>query len=96
MGTGYDTDASALSKNDNYVYYNFSKLGASDNKIFNKFKTVDSIKRECSYEITNQAYFDDLENKYLLDEKPVQKSEVEEYFENWNKNTTKVSWKDIN
>ena len=49
-----------------------------------------------SYKITNQAYFDDSENKYLLDEKPVQKSEVEEYFENWNKNTTKVSWEDIN
>ena len=49
-----------------------------------------------SYKITNQAYLDDSENKYLLEEKPVQKSEVEEYFENWNKNTTKVSWEDIN
>ena len=49
-----------------------------------------------SYKITNQAQLDDSENKYLLEEKPVQKSEVEEYFENWNKNTTKVSWEDIN
>ena len=49
-----------------------------------------------SYEITNQAYLDDSQNKYLLDDKSVQKNEVEEYFENWNKNTTKVSWEDIN
>ena len=49
-----------------------------------------------SYEITNQAYLDDSKKIYLIDDKSVQKSEVEKYFEDWNKNTTKVSWENIN
>lgn len=54
LGYGYDTDASAIAKSDNNTYYSFTKLGASDKKIFNKFKTGNEIKRYCTYEITNE------------------------------------------
>ncbi len=55
LGYVYDIDASAKAKNDNINYYSFSKLGdaGGTGKIFNKFKTGDSIKRYCDYEITN-------------------------------------------
>lgn len=55
LGYVYDIDASAKAKNNNINYYSFSKLGDSGGtgKIFNKFKTGDSIKRYCDYEITN-------------------------------------------
>ena len=54
LGYGYDTDASAIAKSDNNTYYSFTKLGAIDKKIFNKFKTGNEIKRYCTYEITNE------------------------------------------
>ncbi|MBE6727402.1 MAG: hypothetical protein E7562_02005 [Ruminococcaceae bacterium] len=64
---------------------------------YNGYKAISRISFSGnSYKITNQAYFDDSQNKYLIGDKTVQKNEVEEYFENWNKNTTKVAWKDIN
>lgn len=95
-----------LNYDDGKVYgYVHKKISIQDVKTDGSFMTFDydgykAISRisfsGSSYEITNQAYLDDSENKYLLDEKPVQKSAVEEYFENWNKNTTKVSWEDIN
>lgn len=55
LGYVYDIDASAKAKNNNINYYSFSKLGdaGGTGKIFNKFKTGDSIKRYCDYEITN-------------------------------------------
>ena len=53
LGYVYDIDVSAIPKSDNKTYYAFSKLGASDNKIFNHFKDGDEIKRYCTYEITN-------------------------------------------
>lgn len=55
LGYGYDTSVSAIAKSDNKTYYNFSKLGASDNKIFNHFKDGNDIKRYCTYEITNDV-----------------------------------------
>ena len=95
-----------LRYDDGKVYgYVLKRISIQDVKTDGSFMTFDydgykAISRisfsGSSYEITNQAYLDDSENKYLLDEKPVQKSEVEEYFENWNKNTTKISWEDIN
>lgn len=54
LGYGYDTDVSAIAKSDNQTYYSFSKLGASDKKIFNYFKTGNEIVRYCTYEITNE------------------------------------------
>ncbi len=94
-----------LRYDDGKVYgYVHKKISIQDVKTDGSFMTFDydgykAISRisfyGSSYEITNQAYLDDLENKYLLDGKSAQKSEVEEYFENWSKNTTKVSWEEI-
>lgn len=59
LGYVYDIDASAKAKN-NVNYYSFSKLGdaGGTGKIFNKFKTGDSIKRYCDFEITNEIIED--------------------------------------
>ena len=102
----YLSDFLFLRYDNGKVYgYVHKKISIQDVKTDGSFMTFDydgykAISRisfsGSSYKITNRAYLDDSENKYLLEEKPVQKSEVEEYFENWNKNTTKVSWEDIN
>lgn len=95
-----------LKYDDGKVYgYVHKKISIQDVKTDGSFMTFDyngykAISRisfsGSSYEITNQAYFDDSKNEYLLDDKSAQKKEVEEYFNSWNNNTTKVSWKDIN
>lgn len=60
---------------------------------YNGYRAISNISFSGnSYEITHKAYKDDSENKYLLDGKSAQKEEVEEYFDDWNENTTKVSW----
>lgn len=53
LGYGYDTDASAVAQKGNKSYYSFTKLGDSNNKLFNHFKTGSTIIRMCDYEITN-------------------------------------------
>lgn len=55
LGNGYDTDITAIQKNNNDFYYIFSQLGDKDNKIFNRFKTGETIERSCTYEITNEV-----------------------------------------
>ncbi len=100
------TDFLFLRYDDGKVYgYVHNRISMQDIKTDGSFMTFDydgynAISRisfsGTSYEITNLAYKDDSENKYLLDEESAQKSKVEEYFENWNKNTTKITWKEIN
>lgn len=67
LGYGYDTDVTAIAKKGNKSYYVFSKLGDSNNKLFNNFKdnNYGGIVRMCDYEITNDlmktsenGYFD--------------------------------------
>ena len=53
LGYKYDIDISAVSKKGNVSYYEFSKLGSSDNNIFNHFKTKKNIIRYCDFEIKN-------------------------------------------
>ncbi len=64
--------------------------GAGDNSISN-FSFFNS-----TFEINDLAYANDSDNKYLLDGKAVNKETVKKYFDDWNKNTTKVSWEKIN
>ncbi len=60
---------------------------------YNGYKAISRISFSGnSYEITNQAYLDDSQNKYLLGGKSATKEEVEKYFDDWNENTTKASW----
>ena len=102
----YLSDFLFLRYDDGKVYgYIHKKISIQDVKTDGSFMTFDyegykAISRisfsGSSYKITNQAYLDNLKNEYLLGDRSVQKNEVEEYFENWNKNTTKVSWEDIN
>lgn len=56
LGYVYDIDPSAKAKIKNENYYSFTKLGdeGGTGKLFNKFKSGDSIKRYCDYEITNE------------------------------------------
>ncbi len=42
--------------------------------------------------VTNLAYKDDSANAYLLNQKSATRDEVEKYFDDWNENTTKISW----
>ena len=51
LGYVYDTDVSAVAKNDNKTEYRFSSLG-DKNKIYEHYTT--NLKRKCTYEITNE------------------------------------------
>ena len=102
----YLSDFLFLRYDDGKVYgYVHKKISIQDIKTDGSFMTFgnDGYKAVSrisfsgiSYEIKNIAYLDDAQNTYLLEDKSVPKNEVEEYFENWNNNTTKVSWEDIN
>ncbi len=52
------------------------------------FEELDSV-------VTNLAYKDDSANTYQLNQKSATKDEVEKYFDDWNGNTTKISWTTI-
>lgn len=52
------------------------------------FEELDSV-------VTNFAYKDDSANTYQLNQKSATKDEVEKYFDDWNGNTTKISWTTI-
>ncbi len=43
-------------------------------------------------QVTNLAYKDESKNEYRLNEKPAEKEAVLTYFDDWNKNTTKLTW----
>ena len=42
--------------------------------------------------VTNLAYKDDSTNTYQLNKKSATRDEVEKYFDDWNENSTKISW----
>jgi|GEM_PF-1594535 len=94
-----------LRYNDGKVYgYVHRWISAQDVKTDGSFMTFDhngykAISRIAfsgsSYQITNQAYWDDSQSEYYIGETAVQKNEVEEYFENWRQKTTTVSWTNI-
>ena len=43
-------------------------------------------------EVSNLAYKDVSANTYQLNQKSATRDEVEKYFDDWNENTTKISW----
>ncbi len=47
------------------------------------------------YEVSDLAYKDDAANIYRLNQKSSTKEDVEEYFNDWNENTVKISWETI-
>lgn len=50
---------------------------------------------DASFEIEDKAYQDVLNNKYQLDGKDSNKETVEDYFKNWEKSTSDVSWESL-
>ena len=53
LGNVYDTDATAKATSNNISRYEFTKLGATNDVLFNHFKNGSTIKRECTYKITS-------------------------------------------
>ena len=43
-------------------------------------------------EVSDLAYKDDSTKTYRLNEETATKEAVEKYFDEWNENTTKISW----
>ncbi len=67
-----------------------------DNLYFEGYEAICNISfDEETSVITNKAYRDEEEGIYLLDEKDAPKEDVEKYFEDWDKNTTSVSWERV-
>ena len=91
-----------LKYDDNNVNgYILEKISLQDIKTDGSFLTVrydsyTAISRvsfkglDCA--VTNLAYKDDSKNTYQLNQKTATKDEVEKYFDDWNENTTKISW----
>ncbi len=60
---------------------------------YNSYTTVSKVSfdgYDCN--VTNLAYKDDASSTYQLNEKSATKDEVEKYFDDWNENTTEISW----
>lgn len=91
--------------NEKVYGYNIESRNMVDLKTDGSFKTTSIsagdkfISRisfaDTSFEITDKAYKNDDDGKYLIKGESTDKGAVEKYFEEWNKNTTKVSWEKI-
>ena len=63
---------------------------------YNSYTAVSRVSfEELDCVVTNLAYKNDSTNIYQLSEKSATKDEVEKYFDDWNENTTKISWTTI-
>ena len=63
---------------------------------YNSCATINKVSFDgLDYEVINLAYKDDSENTYQLNQESAAKDEVEKYFDDWNENTTKISWTTI-
>lgn len=61
--------------------------------IYKSYTTVSRVTFDgLDCKVSNLAYKDDLANTYQLNKKSATKDEVEKYFDDWNENTTKISW----
>lgn len=99
------TDFLFLRYDGDEVYgYVLKRISIQDVKTDGSFLTFDydgfnAISRisfsEDSYEITYKAYKDDSEGTYLLDGQSISQEDVEKVFDDWNQNTTKVTWEEI-
>lgn len=87
--------------NENVNGYILENISLQDIKTDGSFLTVrynsyTAISRvsfeELDCVVTNLAYKDDSANTYQLNQKSATKDEVEKYFDDWNENTTKISW----
>ncbi len=87
--------------NENVNGYILENISLQDIKTDGSFLTVrynsyTAISRvsfeELDCAVTNLAYKDDSENIYQLNQESATRDEVEKYFDNWNENTTKISW----
>ena len=60
---------------------------------YNSYSAICKISFDgLDYKVTNLAYKDDSKGIYQLSGKDSNKKEVQEYFDDWNKRTTSVSW----
>ena len=87
--------------NENVNGYILENISLQDIKTDGSFLTVrynsyTAISRVSFYGldcvVTNLVYKNDSTNIYQLNEKSATKDEVEKYFDDWNENTTKISW----
>ena len=63
---------------------------------YNSYTAISRVSfEELDCVVTNLAYKNDSTNIYQLNEKSATKDEVEKYFDDWDENTTKISWTTI-
>ena len=63
---------------------------------YNSYTTISKVSFDgYDCEVTNIAYKNYSSNTYQLNEKSATKDEVEQYFDDWYENTTKISWETI-